>query len=178
MLGNRRRSGRLFARDLTPSVDGRPKVSRRCTTELWPRFSQAQKACLRRLAYFANGLHSRGGGNRARANKIVLKPVDAPATKTKKTQTSRLFSKTASGEADVFDLSLESPVQNSVRAIPNFSYAVSLLGTACHQSRISFCRPWTCTERSENGLSFAGITASILATAFAPSHASSSPLNR
>jgi hypothetical protein len=93
MLGNRRRSGRLFAQDLTPSVDGRPKVSRRCTTELWPRFSQAQKACLRRLAYFANGLHSRGGGNRARANKIVLKPVDAPATKTKKTQTSRLFSK-------------------------------------------------------------------------------------
>jgi hypothetical protein len=152
-------------------VDGRPKVSRRCTTELWPRFSQAQKACLRRLAYFANGLHSRGGGNRDRANKIDLKPVDAPATKTKKTQTSRLFSK------PLVEKRMFSIYRWKVRC-PNFSYAVSLLGTACHQSRISFCRPWTCTERSENGLSFAGITASILATAFAPSHASSSPLNR
>jgi hypothetical protein len=57
-------------------------------------------------------------------------------------------------------------------------YAVSLFGTGCHQSQISFCRFLTYTERSENGLSFAGIKASTLATAFAPSDASSSPLNR
>ena len=88
--------------------------------------------------------------------------------------------------ANVVDLFPRSRLSTSTSPMPKCwrsttesdNYAVSLFGTSCHQSQISFCRPLACAEKSANGLSFAGIMASILATALAPSHASSAPLKR
>jgi hypothetical protein len=110
---------------------------------------QVQQTFLRGFAYLANRLYTRD-----------VKCIPDP------------------GEADVLDVSLGRPVQACVHAIAHAGYAVNLFGTARHQSQISFCRPLICTERLENGLCLAGIAASILATAFAPSQASSSPPKR
>jgi hypothetical protein len=56
--------------------------------------------------------------------------------------------------------------------------AVNRFGAPRHQSQINFCRFLNWSERSAKGRSVAGIAASIRPTAFAPSCASSSPLNR